>query len=201
MTRLEIAKQKLKRLENELEDQTRKVFEHAKLTNGQPLNDKRNGYKHVNKQEKLEDKIFEIRDEIKKQKERIEYLEEQEINKELGLNRNGSGLALTIDNIDKIKAEIDAHKNGNSRYSAATIRKYKKKLKELEEFKFQKISDKAQKLIDSGKINQWKKQPKIYFVKGYRKVAVELNEDGHFEICSRYKIDDKIRSELLELIR
>ena len=58
------------------------------------------------KQDKLEDKIFRIMDEIKKQKERIKHLEDIERYKVEGLNRNGIGLKLTIDNIPRIKEEI-----------------------------------------------------------------------------------------------
>lgn len=199
-TRLELAKQKLERLNREFQDKQDAVFGHAKLTNGQPMNDKRGGYTFIGKQEKLEEALFNKLHEIKKQEEYIEELEEREYKKRSGLNRSGNGLALTIDNIDRIREEVEAHERGEGWYSKATVKKYKEKLKEFEMFKSQKISDKAQQLIDSGKINQWKKQPTIYFVKGMRKVAVELNSDGNFEICKRYVLSEEDKRKVLELI-
>jgi hypothetical protein len=41
-------------------------------------------------------------------------------------------------------------------------------------------------MIESGRLTQWKKNPMIYFVKGYRKLAVELTEAGTFEPSQRY---------------
>lgn len=46
------------------------------------------------------------------------------------------------------------------------------------------ISPAAQSLIDEGNVTQWAKRPNIYFVKGLRKVALELNSDGVFEQSS-----------------
>ncbi len=77
-------------------------------------------------------------------------------------------------------------------YSAATIRKYEKQLVELEELKRRSeradkhMNEQAQKMIESGRLTQWKKNPMIYFVKGYRKLAVELTESGTFESSQRY---------------
>ncbi len=48
------------------------------------------------------------------------------------------------------------------------------------------MSKHAQKLIDNGLVNQWKKQPIYYFVKGLKKVALELNEQGDFVMSKRY---------------
>lgn len=42
-------------------------------------------------------------------------------------------------------------------------------------------------IIDSGRVTQWKKNPTIYFLKGYRKVALELNENGEFEESKKYQ--------------
>lgn len=64
------------------------------------------------------------------------------------------------------------------------------------------IGSKAQTLIDSGAVNQWKKKPIYYFVQGLRKVALELNESGEFFISSRYPAysdsDKSFVAELLE---
>ena len=144
-------------------------------------------------------------DEIKKQKERIEHLEDIESYKVEGLNRNGIGLRLTIDNIPRIKEEIEKYEKGEISYTAATIRKYKKRVAELEAAAAQientEITQKAKALIDSGKVTQWKKHPAVYFVKGYRKIAVILDSDGYFKLSARYyPHDDKIKQEILELI-
>ena len=48
----------------------------------------------------------------------------------------------------------------------------------------------AKKLIEAGKLNQWKKRPNVFFVKGLRKVALELKA-GCFEISSRYAPKDE----------
>lgn len=48
------------------------------------------------------------------------------------------------------------------------------------------MNPQAQKMIENGKLTQWKKNPMIYFVKGYRKLAVELTEAGSFESSGRY---------------
>lgn len=204
-TRLEIAKNKLGRLEKELYQAQDAASAHLALANGQPMNDKRNGPAFFKRQDKLEDKIFRIMDEIKKQKERIEHLEDIESYKAEGLNRNGIGLKLTIDNIPRIKEEIEKYEKGKISYTAATIRKYKKRVAELEAAAAQientEISQKAQELIDSGKVTQWKKHPTVYFVKGYRKIAVILDTDGRFKLSARYyPHDDKIKQEILELI-
>ncbi|MFS9028188.1 PBECR4 domain-containing protein [Streptococcus cristatus] len=48
------------------------------------------------------------------------------------------------------------------------------------------IQPETQALIDSGEVKQWTKQPNIYFVKGLRRVALELTEEGRFELSPKY---------------
>ena len=48
------------------------------------------------------------------------------------------------------------------------------------------IQPETQALIDSGEVKQWAKQPNIYFVKGLRRVALELTEEGRFELSPNY---------------
>ena len=48
------------------------------------------------------------------------------------------------------------------------------------------IKPETQALVDSGEIKQWAKQPNIYFVKGLRRVALELTEEGRFELSPKY---------------
>ena len=49
------------------------------------------------------------------------------------------------------------------------------------------IQPETQALIDSGEVKQWDKQPNIYFVKGLRRVALELTEEGRFELSLKYR--------------
>lgn len=190
-SRLAIAKRKLERLKREYSAQISRVFDHQAQTNGQPMNDKANGRSFFNRQEQLEGRARTLLREIEAQEERISTLEYQKKRKELGLNNQG-GLIMSVDNIPMIKAEIEQAKQGNSMYSAATIRKYEKQLVELEELKRRSeradkhMNEQAQKMIESGRLTQWKKNPMIYFVKGYRKLAVELTESGTFKSSQRY---------------
>ncbi|ALZ53803.1 TPA: ImmA/IrrE family metallo-endopeptidase [Enterococcus faecium] len=191
-SRLGKSKRKLVRLQNELNNQFQKLFDHQKLTNGQPMNDKRNGRSWFNQQEKIENKIQSLREEIKQQEKQVEKLERQEELKEMGYNKYG-GLDMTIDNIPRIKEEIERFEKGESTFSAATIRKYQRKLETLEQLKEksekgkENILPEVQAIIDSGRVTQWKKNPTIYFLKGYRKVALELNENGGFEESKKYQ--------------
>lgn len=190
-SRLARAKRKLESLKREYSAQISRVFDHQEQTNGQPMNDKANGRSFFNRQEQLESRARTLLHEIEAQEERISTLEYQKERKALGLNKQG-GLLMSVDNIPMIKAEIEQAKQGNSMYSAATIRKYEKQLVELEELKRRSeradkhMNEQAQKMIESGRLTQWKKNPMIYFVKGYRKLAVELTESGTFESSQRY---------------
>ena len=49
------------------------------------------------------------------------------------------------------------------------------------------IQPETQALIDSGEVKQWAKQPNIYFVKGVRRVALELTEEGRLELSPKYR--------------
>ena len=49
------------------------------------------------------------------------------------------------------------------------------------------IQPETQALIDSGEVKQWAKQPNIYFVKGLRRVALELTEEGRLELSPKYR--------------
>ena len=184
--RTRMAKQKLERLKNELHEQTNKVFEHWEQTNGQPMNDKRGARSFFNKAERLESKAIDLNKQIKEQEERVERLEWADENRRNGRNKQG-GLMLTIDNIPRIEEELERAEHGESHYAPATLRKYRKELTRLKAEKEQlnNASSKAQEIINSGKVNQWKKYPTIYFIKGLRKVAIEL-KNGAFEVSSKY---------------
>ena len=49
------------------------------------------------------------------------------------------------------------------------------------------IQPETQTLIDSGEVKQLAKQPNVYFVKGLRRVALELTEEGRFELSPKYR--------------
>lgn len=190
-SRLSQAKRKLDRLEREYQKKVEQLYEHQKLTNGQPMNDKRNGHSWIKQHERIENSVRDLLKEIEDQKDRVEKLEWQNEAKELGINNQG-GLIMSVDNIPQIKEEIEKAKRGESMYSSATIQKYKKQLKELESVKERSesakkhLSDHAKALIDSDEIKQWSKKPTIYFVNGLRKVALELTAEGTFVESKNY---------------
>lgn len=188
------AKQKLARLENELNAQHGKIKAHWKQTNGQPMNDKRGGQRFLDRAEELESKAAALYKEYEKQAERVAELVERDKLAADGFDTRTGGLFMTIENIPRIETEIARSEHGESMFTRATIRRYKKKLVELKEQakQVENIPEGAKALIEAGKLNQWKKHPTIYFIKGLRKVALEL-KTGSFEISSRYapKDDDE----------
>lgn len=190
-SRLSQAKRKLERLENEFDQLTKAAYEHVAQANGQPMNDKRGGAQFLKKMENKEEAIFSKLHEVESQRERVENLEYQAERKALGLNKQ-SGLIMSIDNLPRIKEEIERSKNGDSMYTRETIKKYEKKIVELENQKikvekgFSNLSDHAGSLIDSGVVTKWQKNPDIYFVKGLRKVALELTSEGDFQPSPKY---------------
>ncbi|GAB2022662.1 hypothetical protein RyT2_17360 [Pseudolactococcus yaeyamensis] len=219
--RLTQARQKLERLENEFSAAVQDVFDHQKLTNGQPMNDKRTGGAFFKKQNQKEDKAGELQAEIKKQRERIEALEWREENAKLGLNASG-GLVKSVENIELWQQRVerlefvrDYNKshglpigtpfdNGTrlEYYDSKKLKDAKETLKNLSEIKEKSnqaskaITPEAQALLDSGAVSQWKKQPTYYFVKGLRKVALELEaETGNFKVSSNLKYAPKTESD------
>ena len=99
---------------------------------------------------------------------------------------------MTVENIPRIEEEIAKSERGESVFAKSTIRRYKKKLVELKQQVKEtgSMPKNAKKLIEAGKLNQWKKRPNVFFVKGLPKVALELKA-GCFEISSRYAPKDK----------
>lgn len=204
-SRLAQAQRKLDRLNNELDSSIDAATKHIKMTNGQPMNDKRNGASWFKKQDQLENKVFKTFDEIKQQEERVRRLEQQKEFKEEGLNRQGTGLEMSVQNIPRIREEIEKSKRGESVYTRATIKRYEKELERLEEMASRndrlKLSPAAQSLIEAGELNQWIKQPTIYFVKGLRRVALELDDQGNLVSSVRYAPkSDSDRQRLDELL-
>lgn len=190
---------KLERLKQEkaaaLSDWASYSMEHA---NGQPMNDKKNNRSFYNGLERVENRIRSLDEQIEKQ----ESIEARKRERKAGYNKNG-GLLLTIDNIDRIRLEIEKAAQGQSIYSAATIRKYKKALIELEkqlEATENNHNEKLDELVASGKLNQWKKQPTIFFIKGFRKLAIKMLENGTFEIAKKYAPKDDKEKKAIENI-
>lgn len=198
-SRLAQAQRKLNRLKGELDNSIQAAQEHQNLTNGQPMNDKRNGAAFFKKQEQLENKVFSTMDEIKKQEERVEKLQYQKELKEKGLNRQGNGLEMSVQNIPKIREEIEKADRGESMFTKEAIKRYRQELERLEAAQNKAegvtIQSAAQSLIDEGLVNQWQKRPDTYFVKGLRRVALEMTEEGNFQISSNWKYQPKTEDE------
>lgn len=190
-SRLAQARRKLERLKGEADEAINAAYSHQSLTNGQPMNDKRGGGRFMQKQEQIENRVFSKLDEIKEQEERIERLQEREDRKAAGLNRQGNGLEMSVQNIPRIREEIEKAERGESSYRPETIKRYKKELERLEAIQEKVdglvIQPETQALIDSGEVKQWAKQPNIYFVKGLRRVALELTEEGRLELSPKYR--------------
>ena len=190
-SRLAQARRKLERLKGEADEAINAAYSHQSLTNGQPMNDKRGGGRFMQKQEQIENRVFSKLDEIKEQEERIERLQEREDRKAAGLNRQGNGLEMSVQNIPRIREEIEKAERGESSYRPETIKRYKKELERLEAIQEKVdglvIQPETQALIDSGEVKQWAKQPNIYFVKGLRRGALELTEEGRLELSPKYR--------------
>ena len=202
-SRLAQARRKLERLRGEQDEAISRAYSHQALTNGQPMNDKRGGASFMRKQAQIEGQVFSKMDEIRQQEERVELLEHQQHLKEMGLNRQGSGLEMSVQNIPRIREELEKAKRGESFFTKATLKRYQKELTRLEAISEQmgktSIQPAAQALIDEGLVNQWQKQPNTYFVKGLRRVALELTEKGEFQLSSQTKYHPKTDEERLKV--
>lgn len=214
MTQLEKAKNKLNRLREEEKELMKAIRkEHDKIPFGQPnIIGRRDIYKDVKRyRAKSIANIYEQ----DKQEKRIEMLEKVEEVKNENQNLKdvhvvgASGYATigaktSVNNLDYFKAKLIELEEKNEEAKSynktkptvkmktlgTEITKLKNKIKILEEMKAKDeskvLSEHAKNLIDSGLVTQWKKKPIYYFVKGLRKVALELNESGNFEISKNY---------------
>lgn len=202
-SRLAQARRKLERLKGEQDDAISRAYSHQALTNGQPMNDKRGGASFMRKQEQIEGQVFSKMDEIRQQEERVERLKHQQHLKEMGLNRQGSGLEMSVQNIPRIREELEKAERGESFFTKATLKRYQEELTRLEGISEQmgktNIQPATQALIDEGLVNQWQKQPNTYFVKGLRRVALELTEEGEFQLSSQTKYHPKTDEERLKV--
>ena len=58
-----------------------------------------------------------------------------------------------------------------------------------------------QTLVDNHELQQWKKKPELYFVKGLKKVAIERQEDGSFKVSEKFApTDDKAKQRVEEIL-
>ena len=214
MTQLENAKNKLNRLkeeENELMKAIRK--EKDLIPFGQPvIIGRRDIYKDL---KRYYGKSIANSIEQEKQEKRIEMLEKvEEIKnensalKDVHVVGNSAyatvGAKTSVNNLDFFKAKLSELEEKNQKAKAynktkpavkmktlgTEITKLKRKIQMLEEMKAKDetkvLSQHAQSLIKNGLVTQWQKKPIYYFVKGLRKVALELNETGDFEISKHY---------------
>lgn len=207
-TRLELAEKKLDRLKASFEPSPM-----AGQPLGQPIHTyKASGRAMMNKMKKHEDKMINLVREIKEQEDRVERLRAKEERAELGLTASG-GLKKSVENLDRWKARVErqefirdynkAHKLPvntpfeNERgylefYNSARLKEARETVEMLENIKEKSeqaengMSDLTRELIESGQVNQWTKKPIYYFVKGLRKVALEIDEKGSFKISMRY---------------
>lgn len=230
MTNLEQAIQKLERIRSEQEATQKAIsFEHDQIPFGQPnIIGRADIYKKVNMQY---EKARRLLQEEEKQKQTIEMLEkvqtlkaENDTLKDVQVvGKSGYatiGAKTSVNNLDYFKEKLEELERFNVEAKSynktrpeikhqtygSEITKLKRKIAMLEEMqekdKNKTVSEHTQKLIDDGLVNQWKKKPIYYFVKGLKKVALEINSDGNFVISKRYPAysedDKKFIKELLK---
>ncbi len=229
-TRLEQAQSKLEHIRNEQVENLKAIRkEHDMIPFGQPnIIGRSDIYKSVKRKYEKSRKLLK---EEEKQENRIEMLEKVEnfktdnkLLKDVHIVGRSSyanvGAKTSVNNLEYFKNKLIELEKQNEEAKAynktkpkikkktlgADITKLKKKIAYLEQMQEKDqskiIGSKAQTLIDSGAVNQWKKKPIYYFVQGLRKVALELNESGEFFISSRYPAysdsDKTFVAELLE---
>ena len=213
-SQLEIANSKLNRLKEE-QDGIMKAIRKEKdlIPFGQPvIIGRRDIYKDL---KRYYGKSIANSIEQDKQEKRIEMLEkveevknENSTLKDVHVVGNSSyatvGAKTSVNNLDYFKAKMAelVEKNKEAKKYNKTkpvikmktlgteITKLKRKIQYLEDMKEKDeskvLSQHAENLIASGLVTQWQKKPIYYFVKGLRKVALELNDLGEFEISKKY---------------
>lgn len=230
MTELQRAKDKLARLNEEMESNDRAIRrENDLIPFGQPnIEGRRNIYAGVQRMYEKGRKLYEEREKqicrIEKLEKIEQFKEENELLKDVHVvgktHYANIGAKTSVNNLEYFKAKLVELEQANEKAKAynktkpeikmktlgAEITKLKRKIEMLEDMntkdKNKVVSDYAQQLIDDGQVTQWKKKPIYYFVKGLRKVALELNEQGDFVESNRYPAyneeDKKAVEELLK---
>lgn len=201
--------------------------EQARIPFGQPnIIGRGDIYKTINR---MHDKSIKQINEIKKQEDKIKMLEQVSKVKCENLKLKDVhvvgksefatiGAKTSVNNLDYFKdklVELEVKNEDAKSYNktkpavkkktlGAEITKLKDKIKMLEDMeakdKSKVLSEHAKSLIDNELVTQWQKKPVYYFVKGLKKVALELNDDGDFEISNKYPayaIDDIVFVEKL----
>ncbi len=214
MTELQRAKDKLARLNEEMESNDRAIRrENDMIPFGQPnIAGRRNIYAGVQRMYEKGRKLYEEREKqicrIEKLEKVEQFKEENELLKDVNVvgktHYASIGAKTSVNNLEYFKAKLVELEQANEKAKAynktkpeikmktlgAEITKLKRKIEMLEEMKTKDenkaVSDHAQQLIDDGQVTQWKKKPIYYFVKGLRKVALEIGEDGNFKPSRRY---------------
>ncbi|MBC1920487.1 hypothetical protein HCJ46_17180 [Listeria booriae] len=213
-TKIEQAKSKLERIkEEQIENANAIRKEHDMIPFGQPnIYGRGDIYKKVNRHYEKATKLIE---EQEKQEDRIKMLENIEAFKQenellTDLHVVGSseyaaiGAKTSVNNLDYFRNKLKQLEADNEKAKAynktkpkvkmrtlgAEITKLKRKIASLEEMEEKAqntvLSSRTQSLIDSGAVSQWKKKPVFYFVKGLRKVALEIDDNGEFFISPYY---------------
>lgn len=225
-TQLENAKNKLVALKEEQNGIMKAIRKEKDLIPfGQPvIIGRRDIYKDL---KRYYGKSIENSIEQDKQEKRIEMLEKVEkvksenpTLKDVHVVGNTSyatiGAKTSVNNLEFFKAKLAELEEKNKEAKAynktkpavkmktlgTEITKLKNKIRALEEMKAKDktkvLSEHAQSLIDKGLVTQWQKKPIYYFVKGLRKVALELNDLGEFEISKHYQAYNDSDIEFLE---
>lgn len=213
-TPLKQAQSKLERIEQEQEEVKKAIRkENANIPFGQPnILGRRDIYKDVKRYYAKKRKLEE---EQEKQEDRIAMLEEVEGFKQanalvqdvhvVGKTEWATiGAKTSVNNLDYFRQQLADLEKANQEAKAynktkpkllkktygTKITQLKRKIAHLEAMQEQAektvFSPKTSELIESGAVTQWKKKPIYYFVKGLRKVALEVDETGEFFISPWY---------------
>lgn len=208
------AQSKLERLKQEQKEVKQAIRkETANIPFGQPnIIGRRDIYKDVKRYYAKERKLAEERE---KQEDRIAMLEEVEQFKQanqlvqdvhvVGKTECATiGVKTSVNNLDYFRQQLADLEQANEEAKAynktkpavrkktygTQITKLKRKIANLEAMQEQAektvFSTKTKELIESGAVTQWKKKPIFYFVKGLRKVALEIDEKGEFFVSPWY---------------
>ena len=180
-------KQKLIRLESELDAIIKQDYDLVIALQGEPLKGNKKGERNLKTLDNLKVRGDNKLKEIEDQKNKIRMQENLANN----YRKNGDIDNKNIANIDKLKEK-------NNAYSKKSLNNLLA-IKEIADK--QVITPAIQKLIDEKKLIQWVKQPIFFFVKGFNKIAMVI-VNGELAFSKKYPPQigevDKIR-EFLDL--
>lgn len=190
--RTQVSENKLERLKKELSDLEDRHWGEMRARQGQPWHiDKAKGRAEKNRADKQYERIKSLKAQIEHQ-ERVVDRQHRRDNARGSLFDYKGNLTINEKNYKQVKAYIKDIESGKvqAKRTKATIKTWKQKLAAIESnvkrAKSTKVSSSAQKLIDSGKVTKWAKNPNLYFIKGLRKTALELKSDGTLGLSVRY---------------